>query len=240
VKESSKRTLVKSLVFRVLAIILLASITFSTTKDIKSVTLVTLLYHSIQTVIYYLYEKGWDKIKWGRSKGLFVQFSGLSGSGKTTISKAVAERLIKKGYTVELIDGDEYRKNVSKDLGFSKDDRFENINRLGFIGKILSRNNIISIMAVINPYEIPREMLSKRGAKTVYIKCGLEELKKRDPKGLYYRALLEDGHPDKVYNFTGVTDPFEPPPEPDLVIDTEEETIDEAADKLFKFILKNI
>ena len=94
-------------------------------------------------------------------------------------------------------------------------------------------------MAAINPYDSARQDLSRLGAKTVYVKCDLDELKSRDTKGLYRRALLEDGHPDKVYNFTGVSDPFEPPSDPDLVIDTGQETLEESVDKLYRFILKN-
>ena len=170
---------------------------------------------------------------------MFIQMTGMSGAGKTTVSQAVAKKLKAQGYKVELIDGDEYRKNISKDLGFSKADRNENIQRLGFIGHVLARNNVISILAAINPYDAARQDLTRLGAKTVYVKCDIEELKKRDTKGLYYRALLEDGHPNKVHNFTGISDPFEAPSSPDLVIDTERESLKESTDKLCHFILEN-
>lgn len=171
--------------------------------------------------------------------GVFIQMTGMSGAGKTTISKAVAKKLKANGYRVELIDGDEYRRNITKGLGFSKLDRNENIRRLGFIGHVLARNDVIAIMATINPYDSARQELTGLGAKTVYIKCDLEELKRRDTKGLYHRALLEDGHPNKVHNFTGISDPFEEPSDPDLVIDTEREALQQSVDKLYHFILES-
>lgn len=173
----------------------------------------------------------------GNSCGVFIQMTGMSGAGKTTISQAVAQKLRANGYKVELIDGDEYRRNITKGLGFSKSDRNENIRRLGFIGHVLARNGIIAIMATINPYDSARQELTQLGAKTVYIKCDLEELKRRDTKGLYRRALLDDGDPNKIHNFTGISDPFEEPSNPDLVIDTKQDTLHQSVDKLYHFIL---
>ena len=174
-----------------------------------------------------------------KTQGAFIQMTGMSGAGKTTISQAVATKLRTNGYKIEIIDGDEYRKNISKDLGFSKADRKENIKRLGFIGYVLVRNNIIAIMAIINPYNSERQKLTGLGAKTVYIKCDLEELKRRDTKGLYHRALLEDGNPNKIHNFTGISDPFEAPINPDLVLNTKQESLEESVDKLYNFILNH-
>lgn len=237
--DGKRRAFCKAISWRIVASIVLATITWSLTGNIKTVGLVTLLYNIIQIAIYFAHERIWNYIHWGKTKGLFVQMTGMSGAGKTTISRAVAKKLKSQGYKLELIDGDEYRKNVTKELTFSKKDRLENIHRLGFIGKVLSRNNVIAILAAINPYEEAREDLASMGAKTVYIKCGLEELKRRDPKGLYKRALLPDGDPNKISNFTGISDPYHPPNDPDLVIDTEYDTIENSVDKLYKFIVDN-
>ncbi len=180
-------------------------------------------------------------ISWGKKKGLFIQMTGLSGSGKSTIAQEVANILRKKNYNVEVIDGDYYRQNLCKDLGFSKEDRNENIRRLGFVGNVLSKNGVICLMSAINPYEDIRKELRQMGGnvKTVYVKAPLDVLKERDPKGLYHKALLPDDHPEKIKNFTGISDPFDSPLVCDLTIDTEHDTIEQSAKKLYKFIMKN-
>jgi len=181
-------------------------------------------------------------IKWGKSKGLFIQMTGMSGAGKTTLARVVQQRLRKKGMQVEVIDGDEYRSNLCSDLGFSKEDRNTNIRRLGFVAKVLARNNVVSIISAINPYESVREELSgmDNNVKTVYVSCGLETLKKRDTKGLYRKALLPDGDPEKIHNFTGISDPFEEPTTADLIVNTEEEDIEASAHKLEEFIVRSV
>lgn len=179
---------------------------------------------------------------WGRSRGLFIQMTGMSGAGKTTLAKLVQKRLQKQGIQIEVIDGDEYRLNLCNDLGFSKEDRNTNIRRLGFVAKVLARNNVVSIISAINPYDKVRGELSSTydNVKTVYVKCDLDTLKERDTKGLYRKALLPDGHPDKIYNFTGVSDPFEEPSAADLEINTASEELEASAKKLERFIVENI
>lgn len=173
-----------------------------------------------------------------KTDGLFIQMTGLSGAGKTTLSNAVAKKLVEEGYRVEIIDGDLYRTKLCSDLGFSKKDRNANIRRLGFVGSVLAKNGVVAIMAAINPYEEIRKELTELGpfVKTVYMECDLNTLVSRDPKGLYKRALLDDGHPDKIRNFTGVSDPFEVPVNPDLVINTAIESLEESVNKLLNFI----
>jgi adenylylsulfate kinase len=239
--DTSVRSLAKATTWRAFAVVLLAAVTWLTTSDFKTVTYITLGYHIIQVFMYYVHERLWHSVSWGKSRGLFIQMTGMSGAGKSTLAMNVADRLRSKGYKVEVIDGDEYRSGLCSDLGFSKEDRNSNIRRLGFVGNVLSRNNVISIIAAINPYAEIRDELSGRypGTKTVYVKCGLDTLKNRDTKGLYRRALLPDGDPEKVYNFTGISDPFEDPPSPDLVIRTDMELLDESASKLEEFIIKS-
>ena len=137
---------------------------------------------------------------------MVIQLCGLSGSGKTTISNRTYEVLKTLGLGVEILDGDEYRKNLCSDLGFSKEDRNTNIRRLAFVASKLSKHNIIAIICAINPYEeIRQEICDKYGnVKTVFIDCGLDTLIKRDTKGLYKKAMLPNSHPEKIYNLTGV------------------------------------
>jgi adenylylsulfate kinase len=170
---------------------------------------------------------------------LFVQLTGLSGSGKSTIAEAVRKLLHQKEYLVEVIDGDIYRKKLCTDLGFSKKDRHENIRRLGFVANLLARNKIITILAAINPYESIRNELTDYGihVKTVWVNCDLETLVKRDTKQLYRKAMLPDTHPDKINNLTGINDPYEIPENPDLIINSNAETEEQSAAKLFNFIL---
>jgi adenylylsulfate kinase len=169
---------------------------------------------------------------------LFIQLTGLSGSGKSTIAEGVKKLFLAKGIKIEIIDADIFRPILCKDLGFSKADRQENIRRLGFVANLLAKNGVITILAAINPYEEIRQELKAYGThvKTVWINCELETLFERDTKQLYKRALLADDHKDKVKNLTGVNDPYEPPLHPDLIIYTDKETKEESVNRLFDFI----
>ncbi|MFK7002034.1 adenylyl-sulfate kinase [Flavobacterium oreochromis] len=173
---------------------------------------------------------------------LVIQMTGLSGSGKTTIAKETQKKLIALNYNVEVIDGDQYRTTICKGLSFSKQDRIENVNRLGCIALGLAKHNVISIIAAINPYQEARSNLEKQKdfVRTVYIDCPLEIVKQRDPKLLYKRALLPTNDPEHLPNFTGITDPYEIPVSPHLVLQTHEMAIDEASTKLVDFILQEI
>jgi adenylylsulfate kinase len=173
---------------------------------------------------------------------LIIQLFGLSGVGKTTLAQAAKNELISKNLKVEIIDGDEYRKVICKDLAFTQTDRIENIRRLGFIGNILARNGIITLLSAISPYEIAREELKKQYQYVygIWLDCPLEELIKRDTKGLYYRALLPDNDPNKIKNLTGINDIFEIPKNPDMIINTKESSINEAKNKLVNFIYEKI
>ncbi len=173
---------------------------------------------------------------------LLIQMTGLSGAGKTTISYAVKELLLQEGYRVEVIDGDVYRRMLCRDLQFSKEDRCENIRRLGFVGNLLARNGVIAIMATINPYEEVRREIEQYGmhVKTIWIQCSIDTVVARDPKGLYKRSMLDDSDPQKVFNMTGITDPYEAPDNPSLIINTEKDNEAVAAEQLFNFICSEI
>ncbi len=171
---------------------------------------------------------------------MLIQLTGLSGAGKSTVSYAVQQALKEKGVAVEVLDGDDYRKHVIKELGFSKEDRNDNIRRLAFIANKFSQHGIVAIICAINPYEFIRNEITStyENVFTVHINCDLETLLERDTKGLYKRAFLPDGHADKLQNLTGVNDPFDIPINPDLVLYTNKETLSESTQRFVQFILE--
>ena len=172
---------------------------------------------------------------------MLIQLTGLPGAGKSTLALAVQAELKKKGIAVEIIDGDVYRQTLCRDLGFSKEDRCENMRRLGRVAHAFVQQGRIAIIAAINPYEeIRQEIRENYEAKTVWLDCPLDVLIQRDPKGLYRRALLPKDHPQKINNFTGIDDPFELPEHADLTINTAAFDLQEATRKLSGFIITSL
>jgi len=157
-----------------------------------------------------------------QASGFTLWFTGLSGAGKSTLAAAVSRELRRYGIAVEVLDGDEVRQNLSKGLGFSREDRDTNIRRIGYVAKLLARNGVAVITAAISPYRAVREEVRHEiGAFVeVYVKASLDECIRRDTKGLYRRALAGE-----LPQFTGVSDPYEEPLAPELVIDTEQEDV---------------
>lgn len=164
-------------------------------------------------------------------KGFTIWFTGLSGAGKTTLAREVEKRLRARGMKVEVLDGDVVRQNLSKGLGFSKEDRDTNIRRIGFVCKLLSRNNVVAIAAAISPYREIRDEVRREIGNFVeiYVECPLEVLIERDVKGLYKKALAGE-----ITNFTGVNDPYEPPLNPEVVIHSDRETVEESVEKIMR------
>jgi adenylylsulfate kinase len=159
--------------------------------------------------------------------GFCLWFTGLSGSGKSTITTHLVKELRKRGSKLEVLDGDVVRENLSKGLGFSKEDRDTNIRRIAFVANLLSRNGVPVITAAISPYrEIRDEARQMMGDRFVeaYVKVSLEEAERRDVKGLYKKARAGE-----IKEFTGISDPYEPPENPELVIETEEHPPEESA-----------
>ena len=173
---------------------------------------------------------------------MILLFCGLSGAGKSTLAEKVRNKLATEEIFIEIIDADEYRQRLFKDLKYSMEDRFENIRRLGFIANKFSSHNIITIISAINPYDSIRNELARtyKNVKVVHIDCDINVLIKRDTKGLYKRALLPEGHPDKLSNLTGINDPFEVPELPDLYVNTDKSTIKENVNEIRSFIIQSI
>ena len=164
-------------------------------------------------------------------KGFTLWFTGLSGAGKSTIAQKVTQTLLDRGLKVELLDGDVVRTNLSKGLGFSKEDRDIHIKRIGFVCSLLTRNGIIAIASVISPYREIRDHNRRLIGNfvEVYVKCSLETCIKRDVKGLYKKALAGE-----IKNYTGISDPYEEPLNPEILIDTDKLTEEESVAKILK------
>jgi adenylylsulfate kinase len=167
------------------------------------------------------------------SKGFALWFTGMSGAGKSTLSQPIVERLRQLGHKVELLDGDVVRTNLSKGLGFSKEDRDINIRRIGFVSGLLARNGIIAVTAAISPYRDVRDEVRRMitsdsaGFVEVFVKCPLEVLAARDVKGLYKKALAGE-----IPSFTGVSDPYEEPLNPEVVVDSSQESVEASLEKI--------
>jgi len=159
--------------------------------------------------------------------------TGLSGAGKTTIANLLAEKLIRRGEKVEILDGDVIRTNLSKGLGFSKEDRETNLMRIGFVCRLLSRNGAIAIAAAISPYDYIRKNLRKEDENfiEIYVNAPIEKCIERDVKGLYKKALAGE-----IKQFTGIDDPYEAPEDAEIEVHTDKETVEESVE----FILRRM
>lgn len=167
-------------------------------------------------------------------KGFTLWFTGLSGAGKTTISGHLEKELRARGSKLEILDGDIVRENLSKGLGFSKEDRDTNIRRIAFVADLLSRNGVPVITAAISPYkEIRDEARQLMGDRfiEVFVKASVDTCADRDVKGLYAKAFSGE-----IKEFTGVSDPYEEPENPEVVCDTENESAEESARKLLAYL----
>lgn len=167
-------------------------------------------------------------------QGFTLWLTGMSGAGKSTVSDMLMDRFRAAGAKVELLDGDVVRTNLSQGLGFSREDRDTNIRRIGFVAELLSRNGVIVVVAAISPYRATREEVKAKIASfvEVFVDCPLEVLASRDVKGLYKKALAGE-----VGNFTGISDPYEPPQNPDVVVRSDRETVEVSVDRVWQELI---
>jgi adenylyl-sulfate kinase len=166
-------------------------------------------------------------------KGFTLWFTGMSGAGKSTISEQVTVRLRDRGLRVELLDGDLVRANLSQGLGFSKEDRDINVRRIGFVCELLSRNGVAAVVAAISPYRDARDELKSRISNffEVFVDCPVEVLSSRDVKGLYKKALAGE-----IPQFTGISDPYEAPVNPDLLIRSDQESVEKSVERVWAML----
>lgn len=162
-------------------------------------------------------------------EGFTVWFTGFTAAGKTTVARLVARELMERGFKVELLDGDEVRRNLSQGLGFSKEDRDRNVLRIGYVCKLLSRNGVVAIGAAVSPYRETRERLRAEidNFVEVYVSCPLGVCRERDYKGIY-KGVMEG----RISGVSGVDDPYEEPENPEVTIRTDQETPQESAAKV--------
>lgn len=162
-------------------------------------------------------------------EGFTLWLTGLSGAGKSTLAERLQRELAERGRGVEVLDGDVVRTHLSKGLGFSREDRDTNILRIAFVAALLTRHGVAVITAAISPYAAAREQAREMIGNfvEVYVRCDLEELVRRDVKGLYKKALSGE-----IANFTGVSDPYEAPQRPDITVDSGRETVEESVAKI--------
>ncbi len=168
-------------------------------------------------------------------RGAVVWFTGLSGAGKSTIAREVEWRLFEMGKHVFVLDGDNVRHGLNRDLGFSPKDREENIRRVGEVAKLFRNAGMIVLTAFISPYRKDREQVRKLLPEgdflEIYVKCGVDTCIQRDPKGLYQKALRGE-----IPEFTGISAPYEPPEDPELVLDTEQMSVEECVDAVIDLL----
>jgi adenylylsulfate kinase len=179
-----------------------------------------------------------DREKMLKQKGVVLWFTGLSGSGKSTLAHAVEQKLFERGHLTYVLDGDNIRHGLNKNLGFSPEDREENIRRIGEVAKLFTDAGLIAMTAFISPYRADRnkarELVDPGRFVEIYCQCALEECEKRDPKGLYKKARA-----GQIKEFTGIDAPYEAPEHPEIVIRTDEHSIESSADQVIDYLTRN-
>lgn len=176
-----------------------------------------------------------DRERLLQQKGAVLWFTGLSGSGKSTLALAIEEKLFERGHLCFVLDGDNIRHGLNKNLGFSPEDREENIRRIGEVAKLFSDAGVIAMTAFISPYRKDRDsaraLLESGRFVEIYVKVPLDVAEERDPKGLYKKARAGE-----IKEFTGISAPYEEPLSPEIVVDTAELSLEQSADKVIRFL----
>lgn len=178
-----------------------------------------------------------DRCKHLDQAGLVLWFTGLSGSGKSTVAVEVEKRLLEKGYATYLLDGDNVRHGLNANLGFSQEDREENIRRIAEVSTLFKDAGLITLVSFISPFKasraLAREKVGSENFVEIYVKADVETCAKRDPKGLYEKAMAGE-----IKEFTGISSPYEIPEHPDIIIDTMKLSINESVAKVVEKVLE--
>jgi len=226
--------ILKTLMYRLLSFGIMASFVYSLTRDIKQSLQVSLMLEGAKVCIYFVYECIFDKkFKMSKDEGCVIWFTGLPCSGKSTIADKVAEHMEKLNRRYERLDGDVVRLGLSSDLGFSQKDRDENIKRVTFVSKLLSRNGTVVLASFVSPFRKTRFTISENVTNfiEVYVFADKKECASRDVKGMWAKA--KDG---KIKGFTGFDAPYESPHKANVVCITEKETVEESAQKVIDYM----
>ena len=232
--ESWKRAITKTLSWRMIATLTTTLIVYMLVGRFDIAVLAGGIEMIAKMLLYYFHERIWNNIQIGKkqNKPFVLWFTGLSGSGKSTISEEVYKYLKKKSYKVEHLDGDTVR-SIFPSIGFSKDDRNNHIRRIGYLASILEKNGIIVIASFVSPYKESRDFVRNitNNFVEVHVSTSLEACESRDVKGLYKKARAGE-----IKNFTGIDDPYEVPENPEIIVETETKEVDSAV----RYVLKEI
>ncbi len=230
--ESNNRSILKTISWRFWATITTAALVLAFTGHLKIALVIGGIEVILKIVLYYFHERVWNKISYGKKeiKPSVIWFTGLSGAGKSTISEAVYERLKKKGLKIEHLDGDAVR-SIFPMTGFSKEERNRHIKRVGFLASLLEKNGVFVIASFISPYKESRDFVRNlcSNFREVYVSTPLTECERRDSKGLYAKARKGE-----IKQFTGIDDPYEVPQNPEITVDTSNQSVSESIDYVMK------
>lgn len=231
-RETHTRSVMKTLSWRITATLTTVALVYLFTGGLALALSVGGVEFVAKMIIYFFHERSWNAIHWGRKEYVpsVIWFTGLSGSGKSTISKQVYEQLKNKKIKVEHLDGDKIR-DILPGTGFSKEARDEHIRRVGLLASMLEKKGITVVCSFVSPYEEARQFV--RGLCDsfieVYVSTPLEECEKRDVKGLYKKARTGE-----IQNFTGISDPYEPPSNPELNLNTAQTQLEDCVRQVLK------
>ncbi len=224
-KEKHSRSIIKTLSWRITATVTTISLVWIFTRQLAAAFVVGGIEVFLKMFLYYIHERSWNKVSFGRVEvaPFVLWFTGLPGSGKSTIANAVYEELKKENRKMERLDGESVRQLFPR-TGFSRKDRIQHIERVGHLSSILVKNNITVVASFISPYRESRQFVRRLSTNfiEIFLNTPLEVCEQRDPKGLYAKARKGE-----IKQFTGVDDPYEKPENPNLVIDTVNKTVEE-------------